>query len=228
MGMVPVKVSLMFHELLLTWFHWVDAWGYVGIIVLMALESSVVPVPSEIVIAPAAFWAAQGRFSLVGVILAGTFGSYLGSAANYGFFRWAGLPIAQKYGKYFFLPEDKIELAEDWLGNFGIPGVFASRCLPVVRHLISIPAGILRMPFVSFSFATILGAGLWCSILAWFGSEVLGDRPDLLDSPETMIAALKAKLFWFVAAVVVFLALYLVVIVFKKKGSRKVIPGASS
>jgi membrane protein DedA with SNARE-associated domain len=218
----------MFHELLQTWFHWVDAWGYAGIILLMTLESSIVPVPSEIVIAPAAFWAAQGRFTFVGVVLAGTLGSYIGSAANYWFFRWAGLPVAQKYGKYFFLPEDKLTLAEDWLRDFGVPGVFASRFLPVVRHLISIPAGILRMPFGRFSLATIFGAGIWCTILAWFGQEVLGDRPDLLDSPETMIAAMKAKLFWFVAAVVVFLALYMVVIIFKKKGSQKIIPGALS
>jgi membrane protein DedA with SNARE-associated domain len=218
----------MFHELLQTWFHWVDAWGYGGIILLMTLESSIVPVPSEIVIAPAAFWAAQGRFSLVGVILTGTLGSYLGSAANYWFFRWAGQPVARKYGKYFFLPEDKLLFAESWLRDYGLPGVFASRFLPVVRHLISIPAGILKMPFGRFSLATITGAGLWCGILAWFGQEVLGDRPDLLDSPETMIAAMKAKLFWFVAAVVVFLALYLLVVVFKRKSSQKIIPEASS
>jgi membrane protein DedA with SNARE-associated domain len=207
----------MFHELLRIWFHWVEEWGYLGIFILMVLESSVIPVPSEIVIAPAAFWAAQGRFSFVGVILMGTLGSYVGSALNYGFFRWAGLPVAQKYGKYIFLPQEKLQLAEDWLNRFGAPGVFASRFLPVVRHLISIPAGILRMPFATFSFATIVGAGIWCATLAWFGQQVLGERPDLLDSPEAMIAALKAKLAWFVVAVVIFIALYAVVIIFKKK-----------
>jgi membrane protein DedA with SNARE-associated domain len=218
----------MFHELLQTWFHWVDVWGYAGIILLMALESSIVPVPSEIVIAPAAFWAVQGRYSLAGVVLAGTLGSYLGSAANYWFFRWAGLPIAQKYGRYFFLPPEKLELAESWLKSYGVPGVFGSRCLPVIRHLISIPAGILRMPFLSFSLATIMGAGLWCSILAWFGQKVLGDRPDLLDSPETMISVMKAKLFWFVAAVAIFLGLYALMILLRKKSAEKkdFLPGA--
>jgi membrane protein DedA with SNARE-associated domain len=207
----------MFHELLRVWFHWVDAWGYVGVFLLMALESSIVPVPSEVVMPPAAFWASQGRMSFWGVILVGTLGSYAGSLANYWVFRWVGLPVARKYGKYFLMPQEKLQLAEDWLKRFGMPGVFSARLLPVVRHLISIPAGVLRMPIVPFSVATILGAGAWCTVLAWFGREVLGSRPDLLDSPEAMIAAIKAKLTWLVLGVVVMTALYLVVVIFGKR-----------
>jgi len=207
----------MFHELLVTWFHWVDAWGYAGVFILMVLESSIVPVPSEIVVPPAAFWAAQGRMSFAGVILAATVGSYVGSILNYWVFRWVGQPMAMKYGKYVLLPADKLLMAEAWLKRFGMPGVFAARFLPVVRHLISIPAGILRMPVAPFTVATVLGAGAWCTILAWFGQEVLGSHPELLDSPEAMIIAMKAKLAWLIASVLAFVALYLVVLVFKRK-----------
>src|ERR1700751_433389 len=90
----------MFHELLRTWFQWVELWGYAGIFILMAMESSVIPVPSEIVMPPAAFWAAQGRMSFAGVILAGTLGGYVGSTLNYWICRWIGLPVLQKYGRY--------------------------------------------------------------------------------------------------------------------------------
>ena len=207
----------MFHELLRVWFHWVDAWGYGGVFVLMVLESSIVPVPSEIVIPPAAFWAAQGRMSFAGVILMATLGSYVGSIVNYWVFRVVGQPVAMKYGKYVLIPADKLLMAEEWLKRFGMPGIFAARFLPVVRHLISIPAGILRMPVAPFTVATVMGAGAWCAILAWFGQEVPGSHPELLDSPEAMVAAMKAKLVWLVVAMLAFVALYAVVLVFKKK-----------
>jgi membrane protein DedA with SNARE-associated domain len=146
-----------------------------------------------------------------------TLGSYVGSIVNYWVFRWVGQPVAMKYGKYVLVPADKLLMAEEWLKRFGMPGVFAARFLPVVRHLISIPAGILRMPVAPFTIATVLGAGAWCAILAWFGQEVLGSHPELLDSPEAMMIAIKAKLAWIVLAMLAFLALYTVVIVFKRR-----------
>src|SRR4029079_15288709 len=97
----------MLHELLRTWFHWVDQWGYLGVFILMAMESSIIPVPSEVVMPPAAFWAAQGRMSMAGVVLAGTLGSYFGSVVSYLVSKWVGQPILRKYGKYFFLPVEK-------------------------------------------------------------------------------------------------------------------------
>ncbi len=198
----------MLHALIKTWFELLEAWGYLGVFLLMALESSIVPVPSEVVMPPAAFWAAQGRMSLAGVILAGTAGSWFGSAVSYWASRAVGLPVLQRFGKYVLIGPDKIELGERWVLRWGTGGIFAARLLPVVRHLISIPAGILRMPFGRFSLVTTLGAGLWCAVLSWFGQEVLGDHPELLQSPEQMVAVIKAKLGWFVAAVLAFAALY--------------------
>jgi membrane protein DedA with SNARE-associated domain len=203
--------SFMLHELVRTWFGWVEAWGYFGVFLLMAMESSIIPVPSEVVMPPAAFWAAQGRMNLAAVILAGTAGSYFGSLLNYWVARWVGQPVVNRYGKYFLMSPEKLKMAEGWIARFGTPGVFLARLLPVVRHLISIPAGILKMPLGRFSAATILGAGLWCGVLSWFGQEVLGSHPELLQSPEAMIHALKEKLHWFVLAVVLLALLYGVV-----------------
>ena len=108
----------MFHGLLRTWFEWVDLWGYTGVFVLMAMESSIIPVPSEVVMPPAAFWAAQGRMSFAGVILVGTAGSYFGSILNYWVSRWVGQAVLEKYGKYFLLPPNKLHLAENWAPTF--------------------------------------------------------------------------------------------------------------
>ena len=207
----------LLHELLKTWFHWVEAWGYWGVGILMAMESSILPVPSEIVIPPAAFWAAQGRMSFIGVVLAGTVGSYIGSVLNYFFALYLGKPLLHRYGKYFFFPPDKLRLAEKWVDQFGTFGVFIARLLPVVRHLISIPAGLLKMEFLPFSLATIVGAAIWCTILAWFGQEIIGAHPELLESPESMIHVMKAKLMGFILAVLGMGLLYLLVLIFKKK-----------
>src|ERR1700752_1318609 len=120
----------MLHHLIQVWFHWVDIWGYAGIFLLMALESTVVPVPSEIVIPPAAFWAAQGRMSFSGVILAGTLGGYVGSVVNYWVSQWIGRPVLQRYGRYVLVSPAKLEMGHQWVSQFGMPGIFAARLLP--------------------------------------------------------------------------------------------------
>ena len=130
-------------ELIGIWFQLVHDWGYPGIILLMALESSIFPIPSEIIIPPAAYWALQGRYSMTGVILAGTFGSYLGAAATYWGARWLGRPLLIRYGSYILCPEDKLLRAERWLARYEAGGVFFARLVPVVRHLIGIPAGLV-------------------------------------------------------------------------------------
>ena len=206
----------MLHELLKIWFEWVKDWGYLGVFVLMAMESSIFPVPSEVVMPPAAFWAAQGKFSFWGVVLAGTAGSWFGSAVTYIVARVAGAPLVRRYGKWFLLGPDKVALAEGWIRDFGVAGVFVARLLPVVRHLISIPAGLFKMSFVPFSVVTTVGAFLWCTILSWFGEKVIGDRPELLDSPEALVSVMKERLIWFVGAVVVLGVLYIIV----KRGRR--------
>jgi membrane protein DedA with SNARE-associated domain len=154
--------------------------GYWLIGALMALESTFVPIPSETIIPPAAYLArTQGQFSVAGVILAGTLGSWLGATFMYWAARSLGRPLVMRLGRYVGLPAPKVALAEGWMARYGWPGVFFSRMLPVIRHLIGIPAGILRLDFRWYSAATLAGSLLWCSVLAWLGSTV-GDHPELL------------------------------------------------
>jgi membrane protein DedA with SNARE-associated domain len=146
----------------------------------MALESTIVPIPSEVIIPPAAYLAhTQGQFTLVGVVLAGTGGSWAGASVMYWAARLLGYPIIARFGRYVGLSRANLDLAEHWCTRYGAPGVFFSRLLPVIRHLIGIPTGILRMDFRYYVLATLLGSLLWCSVLAWFGMT-LGDHPELL------------------------------------------------
>ena len=154
--------------------------GYWLIAGLMALESTLVPIPSEVIIPPAAYLAhTQGQFSLPGIVLAGTAGSWLGAAAMYWAARVLGHPIIVRFGRYVGLGQAKLDLAERWCTHYGSPGVFFSRLLPVIRHLIGIPTGILRMDFRWYALATLLGSLLWCSVLASLGTAV-GQHPELL------------------------------------------------
>jgi membrane protein DedA with SNARE-associated domain len=196
------------HHLINLWFTWVRDWGYAGVILLMAMESSIFPVPSEIVIPPAAFWAAQGKMNFWGVILAGTVGSWLGSSITYWISLWIGRPFILKFGKYFFISEDKLLRSERWLQRYEAGGIFFARLLPVVRHLISIPAGVVRMRFGMFSVMTLIGSFLWCTVLAWFGRSVIGDHPQLMENPEEMLHFMKAKSLWLVGFVVLIMILY--------------------
>ena len=200
------------HHLIEIWFGWVLNGGYFGIIVLMAMESSIFPVPSEIVIPPAAFLAARGDLSFTGVILAGTFGSYLGSAITYWVSRAVGRPVIQRFGRFFFITTDKLERAEVWLERYEAGGVFFARLLPVIRHLISIPAGIVRMNFWMFSIVTIVGSAIWCAVLAYLGDKAYRAQPDLISNPEGLVQLIKAQSHWIVLFVAVLAILYLLVL----------------
>lgn len=204
----------MFHQLLHTWLGWVEDWGYPGVIILMAMESSIFPVPSEVVIPPAAILAASnGKMSLAGVIIAGTFGSWLGSAITYWVALLVGRPVAHKWGKYFFIPPDKLERAERFMHRYEAGGIFFARLLPVLRHLISIPAGIIRMSFAKFSALTIVGAAIWCTVLAWLGGRV-GDKlraegKDPLD-PDSLVHAVKHESHLVIGIVLLVCVLYFI------------------
>ena len=198
------------HHLLQIWFDWVQEWGYLGIILLMAMESSIFPVPSEIVVPPAAFLAAQGKLNLWGVIAAGTFGSWLGASVTYWVSLWLGRIVIVKWGRLFFINESKLIRAEVWVNRYAAGGIFFARLLPVIRHLISIPAGIVRMNFALFSLMTIIGSAVWCAVLAWFGQTAI--TPEMLRDPAGMAVALKAKSHMIVAAVLVLTALYILVL----------------
>ena len=202
------------HGLVPMYLGWVEHWGYWGVIVLMAMESSIFPVPSEIVVPPAAIMAASGgKMSLFGVIVAGTFGSWLGSSITYWVALVVGRPMVMRWGKYFFIPPDKFERAERFIRRYEAGGIFFARLLPVIRHLISIPAGIIRMGFLKFSVLTTIGAAIWCSVLAWLGGKVgdelraKGENP--LDA-NALVAAVKEESHFILGAVLLVCALYFV------------------
>ena len=177
-GILPCTLSTM-HRLIESLVHWyssaLDSYGYPLIALLMAIESSIFPLPSEVIIPPAAHIAhTTGKFSMLGIIVAGTIGSWVGAAVMYWVSRLAGRPFILKYGKYIFISEEKVHGAERWARQFGPFGVLASRLLPVVRHLIGIPAGIVGMDFKMYSLFTIVGSAIWCSVLCWLGVKMGG------------------------------------------------------
>ena len=192
----------MFQELLKTWFEWSRDLGYLGVFLMMALESTIVPIPSEIIMPPAGYWAQQGQLSLLGVILAGGLGSTFGSTICYWFSRTLGRAFIDRYGKYLLLPPERLELAERWLADFELGGVFLARLLPIVRHLIGFPAGLVRMPFGPFIAVTFVGSTIWCAVLAEFGARTIGNQPGLLNDPEALSQAVKQNLLWFILLIV--------------------------
>lgn len=199
----------MLHSLFAGWMQFVHDTGYLGVFLMMAIESTVFPLPSELVVPPAAYWASQGAFSFWGVVMAATLGSWFGSAASYLVARQLGRPLILRYGRYFLLPEKKWLLAEEWIQRYSAVGVFFARLLPVVRHLVSLPAGAARMKFVPFSVSTLLGSFIWSWVLARFGQEVLGSDPRLLTDPDALVHVLKAKLMWLVIGVLLMLVAYI-------------------
>jgi membrane protein DedA with SNARE-associated domain len=199
----------MLHDLFAFWMQRIHDWGYAGVFWLMALESTVFPIPSEIVVPPAAYWVSEGRLSFWGVVLASTFGSWLGSAVSYLVARRLGRPLILRYGKYLFLPEKKWALAEEWINRYSVVGIFFARLLPVVRHLVSLPAGAARMRFLPFTVSTLLGSFVWSWVLAEFGRKVLGGRPELLTDPDALTHVLKDELGTLVLFVFAMLVAYI-------------------
>ena len=196
------------HYLLQIWFDWVLTGGYIGIIVLMAMGSTPLPVPAEVVVPPAAFLAAQGRLNFAGIILASTFGAYLGAAVMYWLSLWLGRPLVLRFGRFILFPPKKLEEAEHWLARYEAGGIFFARLLPGVRHLISIPTGIVRMNFKVFSVMTLLGSAISCSILAYLGVRAQRVAPDLLKDPDALVHFVRSQTKWLLLVVLAFAVLY--------------------
>jgi membrane protein DedA with SNARE-associated domain len=159
--------------MLSSFFHWLAdtilRLGYPGIMVLMAIESSVLPLPSELVMPPAGYLAAKGQMNSVLAVGAGTLGSVIGALVNYALALFVGEPLLRKYGKYVLVSARSLDRTEAFFRRHGEISTLIGRLLPVVRHLISIPAGVSRMNLGRFIFFTALGAGLWCAILTYLG-----------------------------------------------------------
>lgn len=154
----------------------VSGLGYPGIIIMMFLESSFIPFPSEVVMIPAGYLAYKGEMSLVLTILAGTFGSLMGALLNYYLAIKLGRPFLLRYGKYVMFNEAGLKKMEDFFARHGHVSTFTGRLIPVVRQYISLPAGLARMNLMVFSFYTSLGAGIWVAILALLGYYIGGNE----------------------------------------------------
>jgi membrane protein DedA with SNARE-associated domain len=139
--------------------------------------------------------------SVVGVVIAGAVGSWIGATVMYWVSRFAGRPFVLRYGRYFFISADKVQQAENWASEYGVFGVFASRLLPVVRHLIGIPAGIVRLNFTQYSIQTVLGSAVWCAVLAAVG-VVAGQDQQLINGD------MKSITLWISGGVILIFALY--------------------
>jgi membrane protein DedA with SNARE-associated domain len=178
------------HELITWLVNTIGALGYPGIFILMAMESSVIPVPSEIVMPPAGYLAQQGQMNMAIVILCGTVGSLVGAYANYYAARHLGRPLLLKYGKYVWITEEKFAKVERFFNDHGEVSTFIGRLLPVVRHLISLPAGLAGMNHLKFSFYTLLGAGLWVTVLSYIGYFIGANRELIMEySHQALIGA---------------------------------------
>ena len=149
--------------------------GYMGIAMLMAIESACIPLPSEVIMPFSGYLVSAGRFSLWGVAVAGALGCNIGSIVAYYIGAVGGRPLAERYGHYVLVTKHDLEMADRWFARYGDWAVFFARLLPVVRTFIALPAGIARMNFVRFNVYTFLGSLPWCFVLAYAGMK-LGER----------------------------------------------------
>ena len=149
--------------------HVIGSIGYVGVFLLMVAESMVLPVPSEAVMPFAGFVVAEGTLSWVGVVLSATLGSIIGSLIGYAIGRYGGRPFVERFGKYLLLDPEDLAMTDRFFKRRGGITIFVCRFIPIVRHLISIPAGMGRMRILPFVLFTIAGAGVWNAFLTWCG-----------------------------------------------------------
>ena len=193
-------------------------WGYALVFAFMAIESSFIPFPSEIVMIPAGFIAARGELSLhapvpdlVLAIAVGLAGSLVGAYFNYFLSSWLGEPFLRQYGKWFFVKEPVLDRAFEVFNRYGAPTTFVCRLVPVIRQLISIPAGLARMPLGKFSLFTGLGAGIWTAILAAIGFVLGRTAGDIsyLELVHRGKAMVDANLVWVLAGAAVLIAAYM-------------------
>lgn len=192
----------MLHEIAIWLTEMIFQFGYIGIVVLMFLESSCFPFPSEIVIIPAGYLAFQGDMDFSLVIFMGVLGSLIGALFNYYLASYFGRSFLIKYGKYFFLSEEKLTSLETYFSNHGNITTFIGRLIPGLRQYISFPAGLAKMNRMTFSIYTSIGAGIWIFILAAIGYYV--GHNEALVSKYTYSALLWVLLFVAVVAICYF------------------------
>jgi membrane protein DedA with SNARE-associated domain len=175
-------------------------WGLPAVFLLMLLESACIPVPSEAIMPFAGFAVSEGTMTLLSITVAGVAGNVVGSWIAYAVGLYGGRPFIDKYGKYVLLRHHHVELAERWFARYGPIAVFFSRCLPIVRTFISLPAGIAKMPFWKFTLYTLLGCIPWVLMLGWLGVRLGSNwekiRPYLHYADYAVVAALVVIVVW--------------------------------
>ena len=198
------KINLgvkMLHDIIDFIVSSVSSWGYAGIFVMMFLESSFFPFPSEVAMIPAGYLAHKGEMSLVFAFISGTLGSLLGAIFNYYLCYFFGREIVLKYGKFVGITHEKMDKFEAFFNKHGEISTFNSRLIPGIRQYISLPAGLAKMNIFRFCLFTTLGAGIWCAILLVVG-YFLGSNPD----KQTLLAITIALL----AVVAIISVIYIV------------------
>jgi len=153
----------------------ISSLGYGGIFILMALESALIPIPSEIIMPFSGFLVWEEKFSFLAVVWWGTFGNLIGSVAAYWLGYYGGRPLVEKYGKFILISRHELDFADKWFQKYGGLSILFSRMLPAVRTFISLPAGIARMPFLKFCIYTFLGSLPWSFALTYAGL-VMGEN----------------------------------------------------
>ena len=169
----------MIHEIANTIVSYIGDMGYWGIFLLMFLESTFFPFPSEIIMIPAGYLAYQGEMNLYAIDLVGILGSVAGALLNYYLAMNLGRKIILKYGKYFFIKEETLDKLETFFTRHGEISTFTGRLIPGIRQLISLPAGLARMHIAKFSLYTAIGAGIWVVVLVAIG-YVVGSNQALI------------------------------------------------
>lgn len=155
----------------------ISATGYLGIVILMGIESACIPLPSEVIMPFSGYLVYTGRFHLLWVATMGALGCNLGSLIAYEIGYYGGRPLVEKYGSYIWLSKRELDWADHFFAKYGNLTVFFSRLLPVIRTFIALPAGIARMPRFRFHIYTFAGSWPWCLGLAWVGMK-LGEKWD--------------------------------------------------
>ena len=190
--------------------HTVGRLGYAGVILLMALESSFVPFPSEVVVPSAGYLASLGQMNIFLVILSGIVGSILGSLLNYWIASRFGRDFLLKYSKYFFINTEKFARFEVFFNTHGEITTFVGRLIPVIRQYISFPAGLVRMNLKKFIFYTGLGAAIWCTVLAYVGYFV-GNNIDIIKENIDYI------MYFIFPALILLVIIYMIIYKYHKK-----------
>ena len=191
--MIPELISALIMFLVTT----IGSWGYLGIFLLMTIESTFIPFPSELILVPAGILIALGEMTWTSVILIGTLGSLVGASINYYLAYCISKGVSNKfldgYSKIFLISEKGLEKTEKYFKKHGEITIFVGRLIPVIRQLISIPAGLARMSFLRFSLFTTIGAAIWVFILTYLGF-IFGNNLDMLQKNMSLLTTFAITL----------------------------------